>query len=64
MALKIKTGKKYWIWPIQCWGTVTKIRKDDAGVPIVDLNLDGKDTFMAREHELSKSEKTLDNYYS
>lgn len=56
MALKIKVGKKYWIITIQCWGTVTKIRKDDNGVPIVDLNLDGEDTFMAREHELSKSE--------
>lgn len=56
MALKIKVGKRYWISSILCWGTVRKIRKDDAGVPIIDLILDGEDTFMAREHELRKSE--------
>lgn len=56
MALKIKVGKMYWIITIQCWGTVTKIRNDANGEIIIDLDLNGEDRFMAREHELSKSE--------
>lgn len=59
MALKIKRGKKYWIVPIQCWGTVTKIRQDVNGDKIVDLNLDGEDAYMAREFELRKSESGI-----
>lgn len=56
MAIKIKTGKNYWIIPIQCWGTVKKIRQDSNGDNIIDLDLQYEDTYIAREHELSKSE--------
>lgn len=62
MSLKIKIGKRMFIVPIQCWGKVRKIRQDDAGVDLVDLDLDDGDYFMARRHELSKTEMTLDEY--
>jgi hypothetical protein len=52
--LKIKRGKKYLIKPIDAYGTVINIRKDDLGEEIIDLELDDGDTYVARTFELSK----------
>lgn len=54
--LKIKTGKRLFIVPLQCWGKVRKIRQDDVGVDIIDLDLDDGDYVMCRRNELSNSE--------
>jgi len=52
--LKIKRGKKYLIKPIDSYGTVVNIRKDDLGEEIIDLELEDDDTYIARSFELSK----------
>jgi len=44
------------IVPLQCWGKVRKIRQDDVGVDIIDLDLDDGDYVICRRNELSNSE--------
>jgi len=51
--LNIKRGKKYWIIPLEEYGTVLKIRQDSNGVDIIDLKIEG-DTYVARACELKK----------